>query len=344
MKNIVKGTIVTGLLAICLMSNVYATEGIKTLKKDVLKSEENQFLSTIQQEYLEENEQYKLLNYSKEDDEENSKVVTAYKKDIIKSNSKEAIIEHFGETLDYSDNQYSGTINLKDYDIKAISNGKYEDISEKSIPFSKYTRNDLDNIEKEKIINGTTYYLINVNWENDETETVDNQEVPLTYKGNMIYQTVIQRNYPSDYEITVTYEGTVNKKDPKYIYSLEYEKVEDEKQEPVIEKQVDYTAPIIIVSGIGVLFIILYFINSNTAKVYCKTDNGYKLVKLVHLSKKNNKVNLDNCNHKIKSNMYAIKTTNGFYNKNKNMIIKVQKDKIMKNVYLNSAYVDFILG
>lgn len=342
MKNMIKSAVLIGLLAICLMSNVYATEGIKVLKKDVLKSEENQFLTTIEKEYSDGNEQYKLLNYSKEDDEENLKIVTAYKKDVIKSNKKEAIIEHFGETLEYSDSEYSGTINIKDYEIKTINNARYEDISEKTIPFSKYSKNDLDNIEKEKIINGITYYLINVDWNNDETEIIDNQVVPLNYKGKMIYQAIVQKNYPSDYEITVAYEGTVNKKNPKYTYIFEYEKIKE--QEPIIEEKADYTIPIIIISGVGVVFIILYFINSNTAKVYCKTDNGYKLVKIVHLSKNINKINLDNCNHKIKTNMYAIKTTNGFYNKNKNMIIRVHKDKITKNVYLNSAYVDFILG
>ena len=244
--------------------------------------------------------------------------------------------------MEYSDSEYSGTINIKDYEIKTINNARYEDISEKTIPFSKYSKNDLDNIEKEKIINGITYYLINVDWNNDETEIIDNQVVPLNYKGKMIYQAIVQKNYPSDYEITVAYEGTVNKKNPKYTYIFEYEKIKE--QEPIIEEKADYTIPIIIISGVGVVFIILYFINSNTAKVYCKTDNGYKLVKIVHLSKNINKINLDNCNHKIKTNMYAIKTTNGFYNKNKNMIIRVHKDKITKNVYLNSAYVDFILG
>ena len=42
--------------------------------------------------------------------------------------------------------------------------------------------------------------------------------------------------------------------------------------------------------------------------------------------------------------MFAIKTTNRFYNKNKNMLIKEKKEKITKNIYLNNAYIDFILG
>ena len=150
MKSIVKGSIVTGLLAICLITNVYATQGTKTIKKDILKSEENNFLTTIEQEYIEENKQYELVNYLKTEDEENEKTVTAYKKDIIKTNSREAIIEHFGETLQYLDSEYFGTIDLKDYEIKEINNGKYETIDEKKINFSKYSKNDLDNIEKEK--------------------------------------------------------------------------------------------------------------------------------------------------------------------------------------------------
>jgi hypothetical protein len=325
------------------MSNVYATDSNKTINKTVLGSEESTFVSSIQKEIEEDNVKYKLSDYSKQEDENNSKVVIAYKKDTIKSNTKESIINHFGESLDYDNEEYFGTIALKDYDIKTISNGKYEAIDEKKINFSKYSKNDLENIEKEKNINGTTYYLINVNWENDETENIDSQEVPITYKGVMIYQAVVTRNNPFSYEITVTYEGEVSKKDPIYLYTIEYEKVEEE-PEVIIEEKEDYTVPTIIVSGLGIALVILYLVGKNTARVYVKTDNGFKLIRIVRLSKKHNIVNLSNYKHKTVTNMFAIKTTNGFYNKNKNMLIKVKKDKITKNVYLNSAYIDFILG
>lgn len=343
MKGIIKSGLVTGLLAMCLMSNVYATDSNKIINKEILKSEESTFISSIQQEIEENDNKYKLFNYSKQEDEENSKVVTAYKKDIIKSNTKEAIINHFGNNLDYDDGEYSGTITLKDYDVKTISNGKYEAIDEKKINFSKYSKNDLDNIEKEKNINGTIYYLINVNWENDETEIIDGQEVPLTYKGTMIYQAVVTKNNPFSYEITVTYEGNVSKKDPMYLYTLEYERV---KEEPVVinEEKTDYTIPAIIISGLGIALVIIYLIGKNTVQVYVKTDKGFKLLKVVRLSKKNNLINLSNYKHKTVTNMFAIKTTNRFYNKNKNMLIKIKKDKITKNVYLNSAYIDFIVG
>ena len=296
MKGIIKSGLVTGLLAMCLMSNVYATDSNKIINKEILKSEESTFISSIQQEIEENDNKYKLFNYSKQEDEENSKVVTAYKKDIIKSNTKEAIINHFGNNLDYDDGEYSGTITLKDYDVKTISNGKYEAIDEKKINFSKYSKNDLDNIEKEKNINGTIYYLINV-----------------------------------------------SKKDPMYLYTLEYEIV---KEEPVVinEEKTDYTIPAIIISGLGIALVIIYLIGKNTVQVYVKTDKGFKLLKVVRLSKKNNLINLSNYKHKTVTNMFAIKTTNRFYNKNKNMLIKVKKDKITKNVYLNSAYIDFIVG
>lgn len=343
MKGIIKSGLVTGLLAMCLMSNVYATDSNKIINKEILKSEESTFIPSIQQEIEENDNKYKLFNYSKQEDEENSKVVTAYKKDIIKSNTKEAIINHFGNNLDYDDEEYSGTITLKDYDVKTIGNGKYEAIDEKKINFSKYSKNDLDNIEKEKNINGTIYYLINVNWENDETEIIDGQEVPLTYKGTMIYQAVVTKNNPFSYEITVTYEGNVSKKDPMYLYTLEYERV---KEEPVVinEEKTDYTIPAIIISGLGIALVIIYLIGKNTAQIYVKTDKGFKLIKVVRLSKNHNLINLSNYKHKTVTNMFAIKTTNRFYNKNKNMLIKIKKDKITKNVYLNSAYIDFIVG
>ena len=342
MKGIIRSGLVTGLLAMCLMTNVYATDGNKILKKEILKSEESEFLSSIQQEYEENNDKYKLINYFKDEDEKNTKVVTAYKTGIIDSNKKETIIEHFGDNLNYEDNEYSGTILLIDYEIKTISNGKYEAIDEKKIGFSKYSRNDLDRIEKEKKINGIIYSLINVNWENDEVEIIDNQEVPKSYKGTMIYQAVVTRDNPYSYEITVKYEGNVNKKDPVYLYTMEYEKIEEEQVNQ--EEQKDYTVPAIIISGLGIALVIICFIDKSTAKVYVKTDNGYKLIRIVRLNKKHNTVNLINYKHKTITNMYAIKTTNGFYNHNKNMLIKVKKDNITKNVYLNSAYIDFILG
>ena len=343
MNKSIKGSLVTGLLVMCLMSNVYATDSNKIINKSVLGSEESTFVSSIQKEIEEDNVKYKLSDYSKQEDEQNSKIVTAHKKDIIKSNTKESIINHFGENLEYDNDEYFGTITLKDYDIKTISNGKYEAIDEKKIYFSKYSRNDLDNIEKERNINGTTYYLINVDWENDDVENIDGQEVPTTYKGVMIYQAVVTRNNPFSYEITVTYEGVVSKKDPIYLYTIEYEKIEDEPQ-VIIEEKNDYTVPTIIISGLGIALVIVYIIGRNTARVYVKTDNGFKLIRVVRLSKKHNTVNLSNYKHRTVTNMFAIKTTNGFYNKNKNMLIKVKKDKITKNVYLNSAYIDFILG
>lgn len=342
MKGIIKSSLVTGLMAMCLISNVYATDSNKVINKTILKSEEDSFLTSIQQEFEENNIKYKLSNYYKENDTGNTKVVTAYKKDIIKNNTKEAIINHFGDSLNYDDKEYSGTIDLKDYDIKTINNGKYEAIDEKRINFTKYSKNDLDNIDKEKNINGVTYFLINVNWESDETEIIDGQEVPVNYKGVMIYQAVITRDNPYSYEITVAYEGNVSKKDPIYLYTFEYEKAE----EPVIiqEEPKDYTVPTIIISGLGIALVIVYFIGKTTARVYVKTDNGFKFIKVVRLSKKHNSINLSNYKHKTVTNMFAIKTTDRFYNKNKNMLIKVKKDKITKNVYLNTAYIDFIIG
>ena len=41
MKGIIKGSLVTGLLAMCLMSNVYATDSNKIINKTILESEES---------------------------------------------------------------------------------------------------------------------------------------------------------------------------------------------------------------------------------------------------------------------------------------------------------------
>ena len=297
MKGIIKSIGIAGILTLSLVSNVYATEGKKSISKSVLESEENEFLTSIEQEYIEGDNKYHLLGYSKQDDKENTKSVTAYQTDIISSNQKEKILTHFGENLKYDDGIYAGTIPIKDYEIRTINNGKYEIIDEKSIEFEKYNKNDLNNIEKEKVINGVTYYLINVVWENDEIEIIDNQEVPLSYKGKMIYQTILQKNYPFDYEVTVSYEGIVE--------TIEYEMIE----EKVTEENKEKNLPVIIVSGLGLAIIVIYLISGKTVKVYNKTDKGFKLIKIVKLSKKHNQININNSRHKIRTNMYAIKTS-----------------------------------
>ena len=131
-----------------------------------------------------------------------------------------------------------------------------------------------------------------------------------------------------------------------YFYIREFlqSHMKDEKEvQEIIEKKNDYTVPIV-VSGLGIALAIIYLIGKNTARVYVKTDKGFKLIRVVKLSKKHNTVNLSEYKHKTVTNIFAIKTTNRFYNKNKNMLIKVKKEKITKNVYLNNAYIDFILG
>ena len=55
MKGIIKGSLVTGLLAMCLMSNVYATDSNKIINKTILESEESSFVTSIQKE-IEEND------------------------------------------------------------------------------------------------------------------------------------------------------------------------------------------------------------------------------------------------------------------------------------------------
>lgn len=82
-KNI-KCSIVAGVLLMCLISNVYATENNKIINEKVLKSKEDTFVSSIQKEFEEDSVKYKLFDYSKQEDQENSKIVTAYKKDTIK--------------------------------------------------------------------------------------------------------------------------------------------------------------------------------------------------------------------------------------------------------------------
>lgn len=294
---------------------------------------ENEFLNEI---YNTETESMKIKNLDKEISEDNYRVKEIIETKELANQDRDYITQQFGEKQSYNDGEYQGELTISDIKIETINNGSYQEIDEKVLDFTNYSDNDLINIEKEITLDNTTYYLINVNWEADSTETIDGETIPKTYKGTKIYQTVRTIANPNTYKVTVTYSGTIEKINTIYDYTVTYENKVEELQEEKEDNNI--IVPVLIISGLGLAILLIGLFNIKNTYVYSKTSKGFKLIKREKINDKNVLIDISNCKNKSKENIYAIKINKMAFNKLKGRTISIilgtkKKDIILWNNY-----------
>lgn len=294
---------------------------------------ENEFLNEI---YNTETESMKIKNLDKEISEDNYRVKEIIETKKLASQDRDYITQQFGEKQSYNDGEYQGELTISDIKIETINNGSYQEIDEKVLGFTNYSDNDLINIEKEITLDNTTYYLINVKWEADSTETIDRETIPKTYKGTKIYQTVRTIANPNTYKVTVTYSGTIEKINTIYDYTVTYENKVEELQEEKEDNNI--IVPVLIISGLGLAILLIGLFNIKNTYVYSKTSKGFKLIKREKINDKNVLIDISNCKNKSKENIYAIKVNKMAFNKLKGRTISIilgtkKKDIILWNNY-----------
>ena len=294
---------------------------------------ENEFLNEI---YNTETEKMKIKNLDKEISEDNYRVKEIIETKELASQDRDYITQQFGEKQSYNDGEYQGELTISDIKIETINNGSYQEIDEKVLDFTNYSDNDLINIEKEITLDNTIYYLINVNWEADSTETIDGETIPKTYKGTKIYQTVKTIANPNTYKVTVTYSGTIEKINTIYDYTVTYENKVEELQEEKEDNNI--IVPVLIISGLGLAILLIGLFNIKNTYVYSKTSKGFKLIKREKINDKKVLIDISNCKNKSKENIYAIKINKMAFNKLKGRTISIilgtkKKDIILWNNY-----------
>ena len=294
---------------------------------------EKEFLNEI---YNTETENMKIKNLDKEISEDNYRVKEIIETKELASQDRDYITQQFGEKQSYNDGEYQGELTISDIKIETINNGSYQEIDEKVLDFTNYSDNDLINIEKEITLDNTIYYLINVNWEADSTETIDGEIIPKTYKGTKIYQTVRTIANPNTYKVTVTYSGTIEKINTIYDYTVTYENKVEELQEE--KEHNNIIVPVLIISGLGLAILLIGLFNIKNTYVYSKTSKGFKLIKREKINDKNVLIDISNCKNKSKENIYAIKINKMAFNKLKGRTISIilgtkKKDIILWNNY-----------
>ena len=294
---------------------------------------EKEFLNEI---YNTETENMKIKNLDKEISEDNYRVKEIIETKELASQDRDYITQQFGEKQSYNDGEYQGELTISDIKIETINNGSYQEIDEKVLDFTNYSDNDLINIEKEITLDNTIYYLINVNWEADSTETIDGETIPKTYKGTKIYQTVRTIANPNTYKVTVTYSGTIEKINTIYDYTVTYENKVEELQEEKEDNNI--IVPVLIISGLGLAILLIGLFNIKNTYIYSKTSKGFKLIKREKINDKNVLIDISNCKNKSKENIYAIKINKMAFNKLKGRTISIilgtkKKDIILWNNY-----------
>lgn len=317
------------------------TNGVVTIIQGTV-SEENSILEEYAKDIEINGTLYTISSVERNEINNNSKTETKQKTEILNTRNEELIKNHFGNTYLFEDNEFKGELPITNIEVKTIEQGSYEEIDEKRIDFKDYSQNDLNDIAKEIVLNNTTYYLINVDWKAEKVQIIDNQEIPLSYQGTMIYQTVLTKKNPNKYEVTVTYSGEVKRIDTIYEYSVLYQPVIEEKV--IEEKPTETNIVPIVISGLGIgIITFLVLLKLGNIKVYNKTDKGNKLIGSFRISEANKIIDITKYQYKTSSNIYCLKLNKKIYEKLKNKTIYLQIDKIKKQVYINAQYIEIII-
>lgn len=331
--------LVTILTLIFGINKSFAKTEVTQKSYEITKSKENKFLEDI---YKTETAEFKIKNIDKKISDKNYIDKEIREKKTLDKSNEQYIKNQFGETKEFINEEYKGILSISDIKVENIKNGYYEKIDEKVLEFSNYTDNDLNNVEKELDINNEKYYLINVEWEAENTETIDNEDVPKTYKGKKIYQTVKTFANPDTYKVTVTYSGKVEKIDTIYDYKIDYEEFVEEPNSEIQEKEENNVNKIIIVSGIGLTAILMYLLKAKNTYVYAKNNNGFKLIKKEKISDKKVSIDISNC-RKSEENIYAIKINPLTFKKFKGRTISLVQGSKKKDIVLWNNYYEIKL-
>ena len=334
-------------LAFCLFIVFALTNTVQATSFTVSEEELDEFVAKLEAKEGESDGTITTIEtLTVEEDESNQKQVTETKtlEDVSTSNEDE-IKAMFDEEIEYNDEVYEGILKLTDVEVDTNEGSTYETIDTYKISFEGYSSNDLNNISKTVKHNGLTYYLIDVNWEADDTETIDGVKVATSYKGTIEYQTVITKTTETTSSATATYEGTVEKIDKEYVVTVEYSYSQVETEEEVIEEEVQdfpITETIIIISALGILVIILLLLSKNV-KVYNVIQGKEKLVALKRVSKTSLSIDLS----KVKdtgSNVFILKISNGLYKNSKGKTLSiVNKDKNVVTTTVNDKKISINL-
>lgn len=308
------------LLILTMSSNCFAKSDSQELKlyeetKVVSARDKEKYKNSIENEIVKDGVKYQLKDTK---EQENRILVTKEKEDtkrmIVYSNNKFDVLNMFETSIKICEDGFDGTLEIQNDSLDIQVNSSYTEQYKVEIirNYDNVPSNELNNIPKTIIENSTTYYLTNPEWTVVNTETIDNQQVPVLYNGTMHYEGIKTRTIIQNYIVTVNYKGTLEKEEVESItYTNIYEEIPVEKENPTA---IIATSGFVIISGI-------FFIKCNNTRIYALFKGNYRLIKRMHINIKHPYIDITS---EVKSNKYNIKLSSSIYKKleNKNVTIK----------------------
>lgn len=321
-----------------ILLNIGGTVFAQNIITKRIETKEQIDIESLEQEVEENGITYMYSGYEKINiiPEKKEQVYTSEEK-ILKSNTKEYLDNEFESTYFYEDETFKGELKLKDYIVNEIDNGYKEHIDSKYIDCKNLPSNDLEQIEKEKDIQGRKYVLINVDWSANSELDIDGTTVPTTYNGKALYQCIVKMNNPKTYKVQAVYEGNITQKDISNEYILTYTEKEDSK--PIVEEKHNDIIPVLIVTvGFMVIGLIIMLTNKN-ATVY-NLQKG-TLVKLKSKRiKAESIIDITDCQN-INGNNFVLVIKDSSYEKLNGKRVYIQFNKQRKEIILSSHKISF---
>ena len=277
------------LLILTMSSNCFAKSDLQELKlyeetKVVSVRDKEKYKNSIENEIVKDGIKYQLKNTK---EQENRILVTKEKEDtkrmIIYSNNKFDVLNMFETSIKICEDGFNGTLEIQNDSLDIQVNSSYTEEYKVEIirNYDNVPSNELKNIPKTIIENSTTYCLTNPEGTVVNTETIDNQQVPVLYNGAMHYEGIKIRTIIQNYIATVDYKGTLEKEEVESItYTNIYEEIPVEKENPTAI--IATTSGFVIISGI-------FFIKCNNTRIYALFKGDYRLIKRMHINIKHSK-------------------------------------------------------
>ena len=334
-EKILKSLIIVS-TGVVMFSSVYGAN--KTINKIINVTTEDNIRNKIENQITIDKVKYNLSTYKLKNIEP-EKIEKTYKSEtkILNSDNESFLKSQFNSNYNYEDEKYKGELNLKDFNIEIIPGNKYEEIDQKTIVkngLNKY--NDLDKISKTTIINGTTYYLIDTNWIEEENKVIDNTEVPKTYRATSFYRAVLKKQEPNKYKVSANYKGIITEKQRKQNLQIDY--IEEQKAE--VKKEKKNNVPQIVIGFFAMIIAILGFLMRKNAKIILINKDEEKTLKKLRI-KDNSMIDISNFNITDNDNLVlSIKEKDLYKLKGKKITMKrFNKTKTITILNKNNPFV-----
>lgn len=243
------------LLITLFSTNCFAsTEELKEhqINKTISVEYAEQYKNNIEKEITIDDTKYELQDIK---EQENRKTISEEKEQtkqkIVYTDNKYDVLNMFESKIELTEDGMSGILELQNDSLDIKVKDSYTEQYKVSLTkkYENVPSNELNDIPKTIIENGTTYYLSNPVWSVSQVEKIEGQNVPIAYNGEMQYEAIKERTIIKSYIASVNYKGTLEKEEIESVsFEITYKEVPQE------EESTNYI-PAVATAGTGIVVV-----------------------------------------------------------------------------------------